>query len=206
MRWIVGVFLTLAATVAVEAQEASPEWLARQRLPDWVQEAVVRPGFEQRYTFDLQMNPFVLQGDFDRDGRQDAAIWVRDRRSDQAGIAIVRRAGTTLAVLGACDRDHDLAAVVVVGEVLARGVQPCPRLVDPGWALTPLAVIGAGTDLLGTGAYDFSRMDIWRVVAAADYPKAGIRSGDLLYVEKSESAGGLISWDGTQYRWTQFGD
>ena len=164
MRWIVGVFLTLAATVAVEAQEASPEWLARQRLPDWVQEAVVRPGFEQRYTFDLQMNPFVLQGDFDRDGRQDAAIWVRDRRSDQAGIAIVRRAGATL------------------------------------------AVIGAGTDLLGTGAYDFSRMDIWRVVAAADYPKAGIRSGDLLYVEKSESAGGLISWDGTQYRWTQFGD
>jgi hypothetical protein len=164
VRWLLAIVLATGASPPLNAQEATPEYLARQRLPDWVQAAVVQSGFERRYTFDLRMNPFFVEGDLDRDGRRDAAIWVRDRRSDQAGIAIVRRAGSK---------------------------------VD---------VIGAGTDLLRTGAYDFSRMDIWRVVAAADYPKAGIAAGDLLYVEKSESGGGLISWDGSRYRWTQFGD
>jgi hypothetical protein len=103
------------------------KWLARQRLPEWAQAAVAQPAFEQEYTFDLRMNPFVLEGDFDRDGQRDAAMWVRNRSTDEAGIAIVRRAGSHL------------------------------------------DVIGAGSDLLGTGADDFSRMDIWRVVSATDY-------------------------------------
>jgi hypothetical protein len=29
------------------------------------------------------MNPFVLEGDFDRDGQRDAAIWVRNRSTDE---------------------------------------------------------------------------------------------------------------------------
>ena len=164
MRWTLAMLLALSAAQSLDAQEATPEWLARQRLPQWAQAAVAEPAFEQQYTFDLRMNPFVLDGDFDRDGQRDAAIWVRNRSTDEAGIAIVRRAGSHL------------------------------------------DVIGAGSDLLGTGAHDFSRMDIWRVVSATDYRKAGLRSGDLLYVEKSESGGGLISWDGTRYRWTQYGD
>jgi hypothetical protein len=164
MRWMLALLLTIAATPSLHAQEATAEWLARAKLPEWAQGATTEPAFERQYTFDLRMNPFVLEGDFDRDGRRDVAIWVCDRASERAGIAIVRRAGVQL------------------------------------------VVIGAGTDTLRTGAYDFSRMDIWRVVPAAEYPKAGIRTGDLLYVEKSESGGGLISWDGTRYRWTQFGD
>jgi hypothetical protein len=61
------------------AQEATPESLARQRLPEWAQAAVAEPAFEQPDTFDLRMNPFVLEGDFDRGGQRDAAIWVRNR-------------------------------------------------------------------------------------------------------------------------------
>ena len=30
--------------------------------------------------------------------------------------------------------------------------------------------------------------------------------GEVLYVEKPESAGGLIYWDGRSYQWIQWGD
>jgi hypothetical protein len=58
-------------------------------------------------------------------------------------------------------------------------------------------VLGAGKRF-GNCGDNFTWLDIWRVEPG--------RRGDQLYVEKSESASGAISWDGQAYRWTQLGD
>jgi hypothetical protein len=66
-------------------------------------------------------------------------------------------------------------------------------------------VVGAGTSL-GNGGDDFTWLGVWRVddgAALREVP--GFRS-EVLYVEKPESAGGLIYWDGTKYQWVQRGD
>lgn len=66
-------------------------------------------------------------------------------------------------------------------------------------------VVGAGTSL-GNGGDDFSWLGVWRVddgTALREVP--GFRR-EVLYVEKPESAGGLVYWDGSKYRWVQRGD
>jgi hypothetical protein len=60
-----------------------------------------------------------------------------------------------------------------------------------------VTVIGAGQSF-GNGGDDFQWMGIWRVEPA--------QHGDVLYVEKPESAGGTISWNGSGFDWTQAGD
>ena len=65
-------------------------------------------------------------------------------------------------------------------------------------------IVGAGS-ALGNGGDDFSWLGVWRIHdrSARDVPAA---RGEILLVEKPESAGGLIYWDGTTYRWLQHGD
>jgi hypothetical protein len=71
--------------------------------------------------------------------------------------------------------------------------------------------IGAGTEL-GNGGDNFDWMDIWKVVPRATAAKkvgkaaAALLKGDALHVEKSESASGLIYWNGKRYVWRQQGD
>lgn len=60
-------------------------------------------------------------------------------------------------------------------------------------------VLGAGRDF-GNGGDDWSWMDAWRVERSKD------GRGDGLLVMKTESASGLVSWDGRAYRWRQQGD
>ena len=72
-------------------------------------------------------------------------------------------------------------------------------------------VVGAGTPI-GNGGDDLSWMDAWRVFergpvsrgAAGGAPPA--LRGDGLRVEKTESAGAVLWWDGRGYRWSQQGD
>ena len=62
-------------------------------------------------------------------------------------------------------------------------------------------VIGAGKEM-GNGGDDFSWMNIW-----GTYTKIGdefISTGIL--VGQAESAGGIIYWTGTEYKWKQHGD
>jgi len=71
-------------------------------------------------------------------------------------------------------------------------------------------IIGAGT-AIGNGGTDFKWMDVWFV-----YPKSKVHSpeetaplqllGEGLFVEKGESASGLIYWDGKSYKWYQMSD
>lgn len=71
-------------------------------------------------------------------------------------------------------------------------------------------IVGAGTSV-GNGGPDFKWMDVWSV-----YPKGAVQSpeettllklkSEGLSVIKSESASGLIYWDGKKYKWYQMTD
>ena len=64
-----------------------------------------------------------------------------------------------------------------------------------------LHIVGAGIPL-GNGGDDFAWLGVWRVEPA---PNSALRR-EALYVEKPESAGGLIYWNGSRYVWVQMGD
>jgi len=53
------------------------------------------------YAIDPRINPWYLRGDFDGDGKPDAALLVKHKGSGKSGIAIVHGGATPLAVLGA---------------------------------------------------------------------------------------------------------
>jgi hypothetical protein len=68
-------------------------------------------------------------------------------------------------------------------------------------------VLGAGSPL-GNGGDDFEWMDIWSVEApaASGDTKARRRAAEALRLEKEGAGGGLVSFEGGRYRWTQHGD
>jgi hypothetical protein len=66
-------------------------------------------------------------------------------------------------------------------------------------------VLGAGT-AFGNGNEDFSWLWVWRVEPRELHHDVKPSGVEILYVEKPESAGGLIWWDGSRYIWTQHGD
>ena len=66
-------------------------------------------------------------------------------------------------------------------------------------------IVGAGTPL-GNGGDDFTWLGVWRVEDGHELREVPHFRGEVLYVEKPESAGGLIYWDGRQYQWVQRGD
>ena len=72
-------------------------------------------------------------------------------------------------------------------------------------------VVGAG-HAVGNGGADFSWLDAWSVSVKpavhqdATGKKPPMRPGDALLVQKLEAAGALLYWDGTAYRWYQYGD
>jgi len=78
-------------------------------------------------------------------------------------------------------------------------------------ATNEVFMAGAGTKM-GNGGDDFEWMDYWYVrpkgVAGRGAGKTGppLLKGESLYVGKSESAGGLIYWNGKGYAWHQQGD
>src|SRR2546430_14840214 len=65
--------------------------------------------------------------------------------------------------------------------------------------------VGAGT-LLGNGGYGFAWLVDWRLEEGPALARIPGLHGEVLYVEKPESAGGLIYWDGHTYQWVQWGD
>ncbi len=66
-------------------------------------------------------------------------------------------------------------------------------------------IVGAGTPL-GNGGDDFTWLGVWRVEGGRALREVPGFRGEVLYVEKPESAGGLIYWDGSRYQWVQRGD
>jgi hypothetical protein len=68
-----------------------------------------------------------------------------------------------------------------------------------------LHVIGAGTPF-GNGGDDFSWLWVWRAEPPTARPDISTVGREFLYVEKPESAGGMVWWNGRAYVWTQHGD
>ncbi len=70
------------------------EW--RWQYPHWAYELVQGSPIEQEYDLCQAVNPFLLHGDFDGDGRTDVAVRVRDRQADDwcSGVVVVHRSGT----------------------------------------------------------------------------------------------------------------
>ena len=66
-------------------------------------------------------------------------------------------------------------------------------------------IVGAGT-AFGNGGDDFAWLGAWRMEEGPALTKVPGFHGEVLYVEKPESAGGLIYWDGHSYQWVQWGD
>jgi hypothetical protein len=72
-------------------------------------------------------------------------------------------------------------------------------------------IVGAGKPL-GSGGDDFNWVDTWMVQSKRSPGKAEAASGrakptsKAVLVEKSDSGGGLIYWNGKKYCWKQQGD
>jgi len=93
--------VALASLIAgpLGAQQPSPQELATASLPPWAASALHDSSLA-RLALSLTVNPYVLSGDFDGDGRLDVAVLVRERTSRKLGIVILSRARRPV-VLGA---------------------------------------------------------------------------------------------------------
>jgi hypothetical protein len=156
------IFCSVFALVRGLSGEDNWDRVQRQNVPEWIVQRFCAKNLCAQYEFAFTLNPFYLRGDFDGDGKPNAAILVRNKESAKVGIAI-------------CHTGKN--------EVF---------------------FVGAGTTI-GNAGDDFSWMDAWQVYANARTGRPKL-IGEALLVEKSESGGGLIYWDGKHYKWQQRGD
>jgi hypothetical protein len=66
-------------------------------------------------------------------------------------------------------------------------------------------ILGAG-HAFGNGGDDWSWLGAWSIMAGEKVPGRVAEGKDALLVEKPESAGGIVYWNGTDYAWIQHGD
>jgi len=91
-------FAALACRGAA-AQEPSPAQM--QGIPAWAAEALQRPAFAREYALSTSLDPFLLEGDFDGDGRRDVAVLVARRDTGARGVAFLHAGSAQPHVVGA---------------------------------------------------------------------------------------------------------
>ena len=74
---------------------------AEQNLPEWVQQALIRRAFFQRYALFYEVNPFYLRGRLDADSIADVALQIIEKSSGKRGIAFVQGRDSSVRFLGA---------------------------------------------------------------------------------------------------------
>lgn len=148
-------------------------------LPDRVSAAFEKSKILATYDLSDKINPFYLRGDFDGDGIPDYAVLLQDKKTHHLSIAVVRSRATKVELLGAAIKIRN----------------------------------GVGRDSYTFD--DFDWMDAWQVQRKQKLeidgregsdPHPGPMAGEGFLVEKSESASGIIYFDGKRYRWYQLGD
>jgi len=72
---------------------SSPSPGAIRNVPDTVKKALTNGSTGKKYDLSFHVNPSYPEGDFDGDGKMDAAVLVKERSTGKLGIAIVH--GTT---------------------------------------------------------------------------------------------------------------
>lgn len=90
---MVSLALILPLTLAAQS-------LADQ-LPEWSRAKWAALAQSRGLDVATRMNPFAWRGDFDGDGRQDVAVFVRATTSKKDGIAFLFRGATPTIVVGA---------------------------------------------------------------------------------------------------------
>ena len=70
-------------------------------LPKWTWPALNKQSFQEKYALYLNINPFYLQADFDKDGFLDIAVLIKDKASGNLGVALLRQAESKVTVFGA---------------------------------------------------------------------------------------------------------
>ena len=87
--------------LAAPAGAAEPTFAQRYSLPGWTQVQLEAEAFAPRYVLDATLNPWLIHGDFDGDGRGDVVLLVRDRAQQRLGLAFVHQAAAAPHVVGA---------------------------------------------------------------------------------------------------------
>ena len=70
-------------------------------MPDAVKRALTSWPTGKRYDLSFHMRPSYLEGDFNGDGKMDAAVLVKERSTGKTGIAIVHGTTGKVTILGA---------------------------------------------------------------------------------------------------------
>jgi len=157
--------------------------LTYQRKSDWSVPDPVEKAFKasqilEKYDIGDSLSPFYMRGDVDGDGKSDYVIRVQNRETKHFGLAILLSTHPTVEVLGA-------------GGIRVRvGFGPESYLLD-----------------------DFDWMDAWQITPKQKLTRNGLNEnapaqmrGEGVLVEKTESAGAILFWDGKQFRWYQTSD
>ena len=74
---------------------------ATRHMPDPIKSALTNGSVGEKYDLFFRLNPSWLDGDFNGDGKMDAAVLVRERSTGKIGIAIIDGATAKITVLGA---------------------------------------------------------------------------------------------------------
>jgi hypothetical protein len=72
-----------------------------QDIPESVKRVIADGSFAKDYDVSFHLNPFYLCGDFDRDGKTDVAVLIKQRSTGKLGIAIVHGVTNKVTILGA---------------------------------------------------------------------------------------------------------
>jgi hypothetical protein len=176
-------FSILLALLAMLPESSTAQKLTfpqESSIPKWVAPVFKQSGLSNRYVFSSRLNPFYQRGDFDGDGKQDIAIWIRELKSNKVGIAILNRRTEKISIIGAGNMIVDRA----------------------GKALWARADGGDSLDYINAW-YVYEKGIVEQGVGEGSPP---MLKGDALMLIKTESASGLIYWTGKRYAWYQQGD
>jgi hypothetical protein len=80
---------------------SSPSPGAIRNVPDTVRKALTNGSTGKKYDLSFHVNPSYLEGDFNGDGKMDAAVLVKERSTGKLGIAIVHGTTGKVTILGA---------------------------------------------------------------------------------------------------------
>jgi hypothetical protein len=174
------ILFVLLAMIPESATAQELTFPQESSIPEWVDLAFKQSGLSNRYAFSSRLNPFYQRGDFDGDGKQDIAIWIRELKSNKVGIAILNRRTETISVIGAGNMIVDRAGKAI-------------------WARSD-----GGDSLDDIDAWHVYEKGIVEQGVGEGSPP--ILKGDALMLIKTESASGLIYWTGKRYAWYQQGD
>ena len=102
IRWITWSLSLLLFFNCSQSRETTKVPGAGQlKFPKWTWSVLEEQSFKEKYSFDQRINPFYLQADFDKDGFFDMAILVKDRKSGNAGLALLRQGEKKAKIFGA---------------------------------------------------------------------------------------------------------